>query len=241
MKTRGSKCLVFDRGPAPWDLRRERRTQSPCFESLHQGAPFWLQTISARRRPSIPTLILLLAVALLGGATAQWITLSARSIHRDRQQQNRLPRCSSSSRRCRRDVLRTTGTLLNASPCFSLWNRLPPRRREGCGSVGLQGLCAPPEYGAGCLLPDPWVRQQRRGIDWLDPDASVVFGTFTSAPIPKWCWRTGRHATTLSHSTRDRSDAGSAFKTQHPPTASLHSVQARPLPHHGAASGRFSS
>ena len=183
-ETRGSKCLVFDRGPAPWDLRKNGARKALVSSHCTKVHPSRLQTISATGFTLIPTLILLLAVALLGSATAQWITLSARSIHSDRQQQIAYHAAMAALDDAVRDVLRTTGeaperiALLQSLESAASWPH------EGCGSVGLQGLCAHLNTEQAVFSLTHGAGNSATGIDWLDPDASVVFGTFTSARYP---------------------------------------------------------
>ena len=183
-ETRGSKCLVFDRGPAPWDLRKNGARKALVSSHCTKVHPSRLQTISATGFTLIPTLILLLAVALLGSATAQWITLSARSIHSDRQQQIAYHAAVAALDDAVRDVLRTTGdtperiALLQSLESAASWPD------EGCGSGGLQGLCAHLDTEQTVSSLTHGSGTSATGIDWLDPNASVVFGAFTSARYP---------------------------------------------------------
>ena len=182
--TRGSKCLVFSRGTAPCDLRNNGARKALVSSHCTKVHPSRLQTISATGFTLIPTLILLLAVALLGSATAQWITLSARSIHSDRQQQIAYHAAAAALDDAVRDVLRTTGeaperiALLQSLESAASWPH------EGCGSVGLQGLCAHLNTEQAVFSLTHGAGNSATGIDWRDPNASVVFGTFTSARYP---------------------------------------------------------
>ena len=182
--TRGSKCPVFSRGTAPCDLRNNGARKALVSSHCTKVHPSRLQTISATGFTLIPTLILLLAVALLGSATAQWITLSARSIHSDRQQQIAYHAAAAALDDAVRDVLRTTGeaperiALLQSLESAASWPH------EGCGSVGLQGLCAHLNTEQAVFSLTHGAGNSATGIDWRDPDASVVFGTFTSARYP---------------------------------------------------------
>lgn len=182
--TRGSKCPVFSRGTAPCDLRNNGTRKALVSSHRTKAHPSPLQTISATGFTLIPTLILLLAVALLGSATAQWITLSARSIHSDRQQQIAYHAAVAALDDAVRDVLRTTGeaperiALLQSLESAASWPD------EGCGSGGLQGLCAHLDTEQTVSSLTHGSGTSATGIDWLDANASVVFGAFTSARYP---------------------------------------------------------
>lgn len=179
-----SKCLVFSKRTAPWNVRKNGAHKALVSIHRTKAHPSPLQTISATGFTLIPTLILLLAVSLLGSATAQWITLSARSIHSDRQQQIAYHAAMAALDDAVRDVLRTTGdtperiALLQSLESAASWPD------EGCGNGGLQGLCAPLDTEQTASSLTHGAGNSATGIDWRDPNASVVFGTFTSARYP---------------------------------------------------------
>lgn len=150
---------------------------------------------SAARRTSrqdvgftlIPTLILLLAVALIGSATTQWVLLSARSLTSDRQHQIAYQAARAALDDAMHDMLNTSTSPSERSALFRGTSSALLWPEEGCGSGPFQGLCAPDAAQAllaGAATLTGAFAAPASAHDWQAPETSVPFGHFTSARYP---------------------------------------------------------
>ncbi len=170
-------CGVRHRGP-------ETPGRLSCRQLRHH------RTVTAHGFALIPTMVFLLAVALIGSAVTQWVLLSARSLTNDRQHQIAYRAARAAIDDAVHDMLDTTHSPAERIALLHAASPAPGWPDAGCGSGPLRGLCAPDvSSGTSADTPANAIGAGSRtapfgAMDWQDMQGNVPFGLFTGARYP---------------------------------------------------------